>query len=84
MAREFEHKPGDFPSFTLEEYLELMMEIVELLPPRLIIERVAGEVTPGMGLREGWGLRYDGVLKAFEKLLEENDSWQGKKFTAGK
>ncbi len=80
MAREYENKPGDFPSFTLEEYLELMMEIVELLPPRLVIERVAGEVTPGMGLREGWGLRYDGVLKAFEKLLEENDSWQGKKF----
>ncbi len=84
MAREYENKPGDFPSFTLEEYLELMMEIVELLPPRLVIERVAGEVTPGMGLREGWGLRYDGVLKAFEKLLEENDSWQGKKFIARK
>jgi radical SAM superfamily enzyme len=33
-----------------------------------------------MGLREGWGLRYDGVLKAFEELLEENDSWQGKHF----
>ncbi len=59
-----------------------MMEIVELLPPRLVIERIAGEVIPGMGLREGWGIRYDGVLKAFEKLLEENDSWQGKKFIA--
>jgi len=84
MAREFEKKPEDFPSFTLEEYLELMVEIVELLPPRLVIERIAGELTPGMGLREGWGLRYDGVLKAFEKLLEEKDSWQGKKFIARK
>jgi hypothetical protein len=37
-----------------------------------------------MGLREGWGLRYDGVLKAFEKLLEEEDSWQGKRFIARK
>ena len=84
MAREFEKKPEDFPSFTMEEYLRLMMEIVELLPPGLVIERIAGEVTPGMGLREGWGLRYDGVLKAFEKLLEEEDSWQGKKFIARK
>ena len=84
MAREFEKKPGDFPSFSLEEYLELMMEIVELLPPRLVIERIAGELTPGMGLREGWGLRYDGVLKAFEKLLQEKDSWQGKEFIARK
>lgn len=82
MAREFEKNPEDFPSFAMEDYLELMMEIVELLPPRLVIERIAGEVIPGMGLREGWGIRYDGVLKAFEKLLEENDSWQGKKFIA--
>ena len=82
MAREFEKNPVDFPSFAMEDYLELMMEIVELLPPRLVIERIAGEVIPGMGLREGWGIRYDGVLKAFEKLLEENDSWQGKKFIA--
>ena len=80
MAREFEKNPGDFPSFDMGDYLELMMEIVELLSPRLVIERIAGEVIPGMGLREGWGLRYDGVLRAFEKLLEENDSWQGKKF----
>jgi len=80
MAREYEKNPGDFPSFSMEEYLELMREILELLPPRLVIERIAGELTPGMGLREGWGLRYDGVLKAFEKLLEEKDSWQGKKF----
>ncbi len=82
MAREFEKNPVDFPSFAMEDYLELMMEIVELLPPRLVIERIAGEVIPGMGLREGWGIRYDGVLKVFEKLLEENDSWQGKKFIA--
>jgi len=82
MAWEFEKNPEDFPSIAMEDYLELMMEIVELLPPRLVIERIAGEVIPGMGLREGWGIRYDGVLKAFEKLLEENDSWQGKKFIA--
>ncbi len=84
MAREFEKKPDDFPSFTMEEYLDLMLEIVELLPPRLVIERIAGELIPGMGLREGWGLRYDGVLKAFEKLQEEKDSWQGKKYIARK
>lgn len=84
MAREFEKNPRDFPSFSMEEYLDLILEIVEFLPPRLVIERIAGELTPGMGLKEGWGLRYDGVLKAFEKLQEEKDSWQGKKFIAKK
>jgi radical SAM protein (TIGR01212 family) len=80
MAREFLEQPEDFVSFSMEDYLHLMMDIIELLNPAMVVERIAGEVSPGMGLREGWGLRYDGVLKAFEELLEENDSWQGKHF----
>ena len=80
MAREFEERPREFVSFTLEEYLELMMEIVEQLNPSIVVERIAGEVTPGMGIREGWGIRYDRVLQAFEDLLEKHDTWQGKKF----
>ena len=80
MAREFEERPREFVSFTLEEYLELMMEIVEQLNPSIVVERIAGEVTPGMGRGEGWGIRYDRVLQAFEDLLEKHDTWQGKKF----
>ncbi len=82
MAREFKEKPEDFPEFTLEEYLQLMMEMVEGLNPDFVVERIAGEVSPGMALREGWGIRYDAVLRRFEQLLEEHDSWQGKFFKA--
>jgi radical SAM protein (TIGR01212 family) len=78
MAREYKEKPGDFMDFTLEQYLQLMMEIIERLNPEMVVERIAGEVTPGMGVREGWGMRYDRVLSNFEKLLEDHDSWQGK------
>jgi uncharacterized protein len=80
MALEYKEKPEDFVSFSMEDYLHLMMEILERLNPDFVVERIAGEVTPGMGVRPGWGIRYDGVLRAFEKLLLENDSWQGKYF----
>jgi radical SAM protein (TIGR01212 family) len=80
MAREYEEKSGDFISFEMEDYLQLMMEILEQLNPDMVVERIAGEVSPGMGLRPGWGIRYDGVLRAFENLLEEHDSWQGKHY----
>ena len=80
MAREYEESPDDFEEFTMESYLQLMMEMLERLNPAFIVERIAGEVNPGMGLREGWGKRYDAVLRAFEELLEKNDSWQGKHF----
>jgi radical SAM protein (TIGR01212 family) len=80
MAREYEESPGDFMEFTMESYLLLMMEMLEKLNPAFVVERIAGEVNPGMGLREGWGVRYDAVLRNFEELLEKHDSWQGKHY----
>lgn len=80
MALEYLDKPEDFVDFSLEDYLYLMMEMLEHLNPDLVVERIAGEVSPGMGIREGWGIRYDGVLKMFEELMQQHDSWQGKKF----
>jgi radical SAM protein (TIGR01212 family) len=80
LAREFEEKPEDFVSFDMEGYLLLMMEILERLNPEFVVERIAGEVSPGMALKPGWGIRYDGVLKAFEDLLTLHDSWQGKQY----
>ncbi len=78
MAHEYRERPEDFAEFSLEEYLQLMMEVIERLNPELVVERIAGEVTPGMSVREGWGIRYDEVLKRFEALLERHDTWQGR------
>lgn len=80
MAVEYREHPNAFFQFSMDSYLRLMVEIVELMNPAFVIERIAGEVAPGMGVREGWGVRYDRVLAAFEKLLEEQDSWQGKHY----
>jgi radical SAM protein (TIGR01212 family) len=82
MAREYKERPGDFLHFSLEEYLELMLELIERLNPDFVVERIAGEVAPDLAVREGWGLRYDRVLKRFEALLEERDTWQGKYYKA--
>lgn len=84
MAAEFDEKPEDFVSFDMDSYLQLMMEMLERLNPEFVVERIAGEASPGMALRPGWGIRYDGVLQAFEDLLKLNDSWQGKKYNTGK
>jgi radical SAM protein (TIGR01212 family) len=80
MAEDYLKHPGDFMQFTLEEYLEIMVRVVERLNPAFVLERIAGEVSPGMGIREGWGVRYDSVLRAFEASLERYDTWQGKYF----
>ncbi len=80
MANEYRSNPEDFNIFDLEEYLRLMVSIIELLNPEFVVERIAGESNPGYLLSESWGLRYEQVLQKFEQLLAEEDSWQGKRY----
>lgn len=80
MAIDYEKDPNRYLEFTMEEYLQLMCEMIEKLNPEIIIERIAGEVNPEKAVRKGWGIRYDQVLSRFEKILDENNTWQGRLF----
>lgn len=80
MADEYRMNPGVFNVFEMREYLEFIMEYIELLNPQIVIERIAGETPPRFALIRPWGPRYDQILAKFEKMLEEKDSWQGKRY----
>ena len=81
MEKEFKEHPEDFFSPGEEEYLDFMLEYLELLNPAMVVERIAGETPPRYAVRKPWGPRYDQILVRFEKLLEKRDTWQGKRFT---
>ena len=57
-----------------------MVEYIELLNPRIVVERIAGETPPRYAVSRPWGPRYDQILVKFEKLLEERDTWQGRRW----
>jgi radical SAM protein (TIGR01212 family) len=80
MEQQYKEDPAAFAEFTMHGYLVLMMKVLERLNPSFVVERIAGEVNPGMAVKEGWGMRYDEVLRSFEAMLELNDTWQGKHF----
>ena len=80
MADAYRMNPGEFKVFEMDEYLEFMTGYIELLNPRIVIERIAGETPPRYAVIRPWGPRYDQILAKFEKLLEEKDSWQGKRY----
>jgi len=80
MELEYRDHPERFMKFTMEEYLDTMTEIIELLDPAIAVERIAGEIGLDMGVRKGWGIRYDQVLKRFEEIMEERNTWQGRMY----
>ena len=83
MEKEYAACPEDFLRLGLDDYLDLVIDILERLRPDLCIERVAGEVPPRFVSETPWGLiRNDGILKLLDKRLEERDTFQGRLFNA--
>ena len=78
MAREYDLHPEEFRFWTVEEYIELFVEIVRRLRPDIVIERFAGEAPPRYHHLEGWGLvRNETLLMMLDKQLEAKGVHQG-------
>lgn len=79
MADEYLTNPADFHLFTLEDYIEFVIDFIERFNPEIVIERFAGEVPPRYLVSKPWlHLRYDQVLALIEKRLSERDTYQGR------
>ena len=79
MADEYLANPADFHLFSLDDYIEFVIDFIERLNPNIVIERFAGEVPPRYLVSKPWlNLRYDQVLALIEKRLEERDTYQGR------
>ena len=85
MEKEYAAHPEEFLRVGLDDYLDLVIDILERLRPDLYIERVAGEVPPRFVSETPWGLiRNDGILRRLDKRLEERDTFQGRLYTTEK
>lgn len=76
-----DYRKNAYPIYlpSLEEYLNLMVQLAERLNPYIVIERIASEVPPRFLVNPGWGaIRYDEIQRRFEQLLEEKQTWQGR------
>ena len=79
MEQEYAERPQDFVRFSLEEYLDFFVDMLERLRPDLSIERFVGEVPPRFVNETPWGLiRNVELLRLLDKRLEERNTWQGR------
>ena len=79
MEREYAERPEDFEKFSLDEYLDFFVDVLERLRPTLSIERFVGEVPPRFVNETPWGLiRNVELLRLLDRRLEERATWQGR------
>lgn len=78
MAAQWDAEPERFRFRTLDEYLDLMVEILRRLRPDLVVERFASEAPPRYHYGPNWGLiRNETLWQRLEKRLQEKNARQG-------
>jgi radical SAM superfamily enzyme len=78
MEQEYLQNPFSFYPFTLDSYINFIVDLTEKLNPDFAIERFGGEVPPRFLHVNNWGtIRYDTVLQKVIKELEKRGSKQG-------
>ena len=77
LADEFAARPGDFVRWTLPEYLDLLVDILERLRPSIAIGRLAASVPPRYLAVPGWGVRASDLHPLLVRRLIERGTWQG-------
>ena len=80
MAVQFKKTPEMFTFMELDEYIDLVVDFVELLKPEIIVERFFSESPASMLIHPKYGLKNFEVKHLVEKRLEERDAMQGRLF----
>ena len=64
----------------LDEYVQIVVDFLELLPPDCVVERITGEAPPDYFLGPDWCLDKPVARAAIMAELERRDTWQGRKY----
>jgi len=81
------YEKGEYGCLERDEYIELVVDFLELLPPAMVIHRLTGDPLESELVAPLWARNKSENLRRIRERLEERDTWQGKwyqKSIAGK
>lgn len=78
MGVQFKRNP--FKLFSLDEYTDFLSELIPLLRPDIIIQRLFGISDYDLLIAPDWGLKKSGIQTYIDKELERRGVVQGSKF----
>ncbi len=71
---------GAYIPLTVEEYVQVVCDSLELLPPDVVVERITGDGPPDLLLAPAWSRKKFAVMNEIDKELYRRDSMQGKRY----
>jgi uncharacterized protein len=71
---------GEVRILDRDEYVALVCDFLERLPPGMVIHRLSGDAPPDYLVAPAWCLDKPALLRAIDAELARRDSWQGKRY----
>ena len=78
MAEEYETSPQDFHLYSADEYVDLVIDFVELLRPDIVLERFVSQSPSSLLAVPGWGLKNYEFVEKVRRRMKEHKTWQGR------
>lgn len=76
LAYEYQQQP--FHVLSKEEYIDIVISQLEMLPPHMIIQRLTGDGVKEHLITPNWTLRKVCVLNDIDKEMKRRNTWQGR------
>ncbi|WP_409289929.1 TIGR01212 family radical SAM protein [Peribacillus sp. SCS-37] len=76
-----QYEKGLLEFLTFEEYIALVCDQLEILPPGMIIHRITGDGPIELMIGPMWSVNKWNVLNSIDAELKKRNSWQGKYWT---
>lgn len=68
---------GMYEPISLEYYLDCLTYVITHISPEVVIHRISGDAPKDLLIAPEWNLHKKWVLNGFDKILRENDLYQG-------
>ena len=78
MSRQYAEHPEWFKLYTADEYIDLVIDFIELLNPKIAIERMISQSPPGFVIAPEWGLKNFEFIMKVDKRLAQRNIYQGR------
>ncbi|MBN2417444.1 TIGR01212 family radical SAM protein [bacterium] len=75
------HRRFTVPTFSLDDYVELVCDAIEMMPQKMIIQRLVAESRPELVIAPAWRVKKPVILDKIDRTLERRDTYQGIHYT---
>ena len=72
------YRLGNYRCLEQQEYIDLVCDFLERIPPAMVIQRLTGDPHPEELAAPQWSRRKTDTLGKIRETLEKRNSWQGK------